>query len=230
MRIYPEKGILKKFLDSRLAWNSVVGLVYNHLILKASPSFYFDLLEEINLPEKAKVLDVGSGPGFFTLEIAKKFPTVSVVGLDYSSRQVKLATSRANRENITNSSFIVGNAMNLPFKKDYFDLVISIASIKHWPNGEKGLVEIKRVLKKRGVALIAEVDSSSSDKEIHDYVKKITTWYVNDSFLFWGLKRVIIGKSYSMKEAELLAENVGFEKILAHKIPGWPFFSMKLVK
>lgn len=199
-------------------------------MLKASPSFYFDLLNKIKLPDEARVLDVGSGPSFFTIEIAKKFSTASIIGLDFSPRQVKLASQRANHENATNCSFIVGNAINLPFQEGYFDLVVSIASIKHWPDVHKGLAEIKRVLKKEGVALVAEVDSNSSEKDIYDYTKKITTWYVSDSFLIWGLKRVIIGKSYSKEEAKLLAKNVGFKKVEADKIPDWPFFLMKLVK
>lgn len=199
-------------------------------MFKASPSFYFDILRDIKPPSKARILDVGSGPGFFTLKLAKKFPDVSIIGLDYSSRQVKLATRQARRDNITNCSFIVGNAVELPFDKKYFDLVISIASIKHWSDGRKGLEEIKRVLKTKATALIAEVDSSSSDEEIYDYAEKITTWYVNDPLLTWFLKKVIIGESYSMEEAKSLAKIVGFAQVEVGKLAGWPFFLMKLVK
>lgn len=223
-------GFLKRFLDARWAWNIIQGPIYNRLIFKAASELYQRFIREIQPPENAKILDVGSGPGFLTLLLAQENPTVSVVGVDYSPTQVRAANHLRIRNQIHNCSFREGDAMNLPFEDASFDTVISAGSIKHWPDGRRGLQEIQRVLMPNGSAFIGETDRNATDEEIYRFACKFTAWYVWNPFMKWYLRRVVFGQSYTRKEAELMARAAGFSQVSVGKVSEWPFFIMKLQK
>jgi len=224
------KGVFKQFLDARWAWDLIQGPIYNRLIFKAASELYQRFIHEINLPEKAKILDVGSGPGFLTLLLAKEKPTVSVVGIDYSPTQVRAANHLRIRSQIYNCSFQQADAINLPFPDGSFDIVISVASIKHWPDGKRGLQEIRRVLTLNGSAFVAEADRNATEEEIYQFANRFTAWYVWDPFMRWYLRRVVFGQSYTRREAELMARAAGFIQVLVEKVSESPFFLLKLQK
>lgn len=225
-----KRGIFKRFLDARWAWDLIQGPIYNRLVLKAASELYQRFLHEIQPPENAKMLDVGSGPGFLTLLLAKEYPTASVIGIDYSPTQVRAAKYHRITNQIHNCSFRQGDAMNLPFQDASFDIVISVASIKHWPEGKRGLQEIRRVLTSNGSAFIGEADKDATEEEICRFATKFTAWYVWDPFMRWYLRRVVFGQSYTRKQAELIARVAGFSQITVEKVSESPFFIMKLRK
>ena len=223
-----KQGIFKRFLDAWWAWDLIQGPIYNRLVLKAASELYQRFIGEIQPPENANILDVGSGPGFLTLLLAKENPTVSVVGVDYSPTQVRAADRLRIRNQIHNCCFRQGDAMNLPFQDASFYIVISVASIKHWPEGKKGLQEIRRVLTPNGSAFIGEADRNATDEEIYQFASKFTAWYVWNPFMKWYLRRVVFGQSYARKEAELMARAAGFSQVSVEKVSESPFFLLKL--
>jgi len=222
--------ILKWFCDSRWAWDLIQGPIYNRLIFNAAAEPYRLFLREIASPEHAQILDVGSGPGFLTLQLASEYPTVSIIGVDYSSTEVRTANRLRIRDQIPNCTFTQGDAMHLPFKDGSFDLVISVGSIKHWPDGKRGLREMHRVLRHNGLALIAEADRDAPDEEIYRFAEKFTAWYVWDPFMRWYLRRIVFGQSYTREEAQSFATATAFQDVLVEKVADWPFFLMKLRK
>jgi ubiquinone/menaquinone biosynthesis C-methylase UbiE len=222
--------LLKRFCDSRWAWDLVQGPIYNRLIYGAASELYERLAREIQPPENARVLDVGSGPGFWSVEIARRHPTVSVIGIDYSSTQVRTANRLRAQNQIGNCAFLQGNAMALPFDDASFDVVVSAASLKHWPDGKRGLEEIRRVLVPDGLAFVGEADRDGPDEEILRFAKKFTAWYVWDPFMRWYTRRVVFGQSYTKDEAQSMATAAGFSDVSVEKAVDWPFFLMKLRK
>ncbi len=225
-----KQGFLKRFLDARWAWDIIQGPLYNRLILKAASELYQLFISAIQPPKNARILDVGSGPGFITLALAQENPTVSVVGIDYSPTQVRSANRLQIHKQIQNCIFRQGNSMDLPFKDASFDIVISLASITHWPDAKRGLQEIRRVLMPHGFAFIGEKDGDSTDGEIFRFARRFTAWYVWDRFMKWYLHRIAFKQSLSRKEAESVAKEAGFKHALARKVLGWPYFFMELRK
>lgn len=101
--------------------------------------------------------DIGCGnglilPGLLERNIKKYF------GLDISSKLIAIAKEKhASEIKQGKAEFCVGNALKLPYSKNKFDLVYSLAVMHHLPtqkNHLKFLQEIKRVLKPGGKAFI----------------------------------------------------------------------------
>ena len=86
---------------------------------KQEVSFLLDLL---NLPEGARLLDVGCGPGRHTIPLAQA--GLSVTGVDVSRRFLDIAADQACGAGVSASFFEV-DARQMPFE-DEFDAVISL--------------------------------------------------------------------------------------------------------
>ncbi len=108
-----------------------------------------------NLPSSGKVLDVGTGPGYLPLEIARRMPRLDMTGIDLSAGMVRLASRHALEAGLCGRvKFREANAACLPFAEGSFDAVVSTFSSHHWVDLTGYLNEIRRVLKKGGRALI----------------------------------------------------------------------------
>lgn len=102
----------------------------------------------------SKILDVGCMESVLPLFIAGL--GYEVTGFDFRKYPYK----------VPNFKFIQGSILNLPFEKDYFDVVTCISTIEHVGIGFysdpkdtsssdiKGMVEIKRVLKPEGLLVL----------------------------------------------------------------------------
>jgi SAM-dependent methyltransferase len=72
-------------------------------------------LRELDVPQTARVLDVGCGDGYSTIRIAEALPKMSFLGIDYSEGMMSLAGRRlAACPELTNRvSFMVGDVEEL---------------------------------------------------------------------------------------------------------------------
>jgi ubiquinone/menaquinone biosynthesis C-methylase UbiE len=78
----------------------------------------------LHLPEDAHILDVGCGPGEWILEMARRFPTARLKGIDVSQSAIAYARFSAQMERVTNAQFTQADARQpLPFPAATFDLI-----------------------------------------------------------------------------------------------------------
>jgi len=101
---------------------------------------------------KGTILDLGSGTGYLSIEIARKAPVLQVYGIDLSRQMVKIA--RRHARGVNNAQFVFGNAARLPFKDSSMDLVVSTGASHHWKTPRLVFDECHRVLKTGGEAWI----------------------------------------------------------------------------
>jgi ubiquinone/menaquinone biosynthesis C-methylase UbiE len=97
-------------------------------------------------PHGGEVLDVGTGPGVLLVEIAKRRPDLRLTGVDLSADMV--ATAERNLGGIGTAR--IGDAAELPFEDDTFDLIVSSFSLHHWDHPEAAGIELGRVLRPSG--------------------------------------------------------------------------------
>ncbi|MBT7902838.1 class I SAM-dependent methyltransferase [Candidatus Woesearchaeota archaeon] len=98
--------------------------------------------KDLHICKTDKLLDVGCGSGISTRYWNNKCD--SLIGIDPSEKLLEIA-----RLKDTNGTYDLGSAEKLPFKDCEFDVVISITAIQNFDNPRQGLLEIKRVGKKR---------------------------------------------------------------------------------
>lgn len=113
-----------------------------------------EALEHIKF-RKAKILDIGTGPGLLAKEFALRSKEFGVVGIDFSPIAIKLA--RKNCRGLKNVNFLVGNAYQLPFPNKSFDMVLCKDTLHHFSNPKKALKEMIRVLKKDGLLYLQDL-------------------------------------------------------------------------
>src|SRR5262249_43540172 len=121
------------------------------------------------LPQKARVLEVGSGGGQLARTIASWRPDITLVGVDLSPEQVARARQRTTAFG-DRIRFVEGNALDLPFGAGECDAVIGVASVKHGPDPARGLSECARVLRFGGLSAIGEVDRSCRLEDARAFV------------------------------------------------------------
>lgn len=95
--------------------------------------------------QNKQVIDIGCGGGIYTKELAL-MGAKNVVGLDFSKEILQAAKENCNA--FPNISFIHGDAHNIPYPNESFDLVISRAVIHHLQDVPTFIREASRILKK----------------------------------------------------------------------------------
>lgn len=144
-------------------WNRKWRLREQHLrervILDGSDGEYEFDHEILNRARGKNVLDVGCGPGEFTLRVARK--AKSVTGIDASKEALEFAVHTLAKRGFKNVTFRHGNARKLPFPDNSFDLVYS----RRGPASEsmQTLKQILRVLRKKGIFM--EITIGERDKQ-----------------------------------------------------------------
>ena len=97
------------------------------------------------------ILDLGCGNGILLKKL--KFYGAKLCGADISAEMIRYAQERLG----DNAELKVTDSENLPWEDNYFDTIVCTLSFHHFPNPEKSLNEIRRVLKSKGRLIIGEL-------------------------------------------------------------------------
>ena len=103
-------------------------------------------IRNIELNNK-QVLEVGSGRGGGASWIAKSKKPSNLIGVDFSKEAVSLCNNWYEQNNL---KFLEGNAQDLPFDADSFDIVYNVESSHCYGDINKFVSEVFRVLRKDG--------------------------------------------------------------------------------
>ncbi len=96
------------------------------------------MLSEVSVSPNDELLDVGCGTGITTVPWNCKR-----TGADPARKLLEKANDKKNVK------YVLAQAENLPFRNDSFDIVTSVTAIQNFDDIKKGLLEIRRVGKKR---------------------------------------------------------------------------------
>ncbi|MET4158053.1 methyltransferase domain-containing protein [Agromyces sp. PvR057] len=111
-----------------------------------------------HLREGLDVLDLGSGPGTITIDLARRVRPGHVIGVDASADIVAQANGLAASSAVDNVEFRVGDAYALEFEDDSFDVVHAHQVMQHLLHPVDALRELRRVLRPGGVLAVRDVD------------------------------------------------------------------------
>jgi arsenite methyltransferase len=104
-----------------------------------------------------RILDVGSGPGFYVTELLEEVgPKGSIVAVDTSPDMLAIARRRCTgHDNVT---FHEGNASSIPVEDAGFDGALCIQVMEYVTDPAGALAEIHRALRPGGRAVIWDID------------------------------------------------------------------------
>jgi ubiquinone/menaquinone biosynthesis C-methylase UbiE len=178
--------------------------IYDRIIADAVTR-YSDILMDFaqSLPADARVLDVGCGGGQIALRLLDERRDVQLTGVDLSAAQVRRAVRRAQARKSA-AVFREADAMQLPFPDRSFDLVYSVASLKHWPQEQRGLAECVRVLADGGSLVVIEADRGC---RLEDAERFVSGWHIPRVLRIPALmyfRTFIAGQSLDEAEAQRL--------------------------
>jgi ubiquinone/menaquinone biosynthesis C-methylase UbiE len=109
-----------------------------------------NFIEHYKLNSNSSILDIGCAKGFMLKDFKDLLPDSKIMGIDISEYALKNA-----HLNVKNN-LIQGDAVNLPFLDNAFDLVISINTIHNLDKKDcvKALREIQRISKKNSFVMV----------------------------------------------------------------------------
>ena len=103
-------------------------------------------------------LDVCCGTGDLAIELATRLgPEGSVVGCDFSERMLDLARAKAGRRGVAAVRFEWGDALRLPYGDASFDAATVAFGARNLSDLDRGLSELRRVVRPRGRLVILEI-------------------------------------------------------------------------
>jgi len=196
-------------------WNSIAES-WNNLRTWPKKKIIFDLA---NNWKPGKILDIGCGNGRYSIPFAKK--GFDCYGIDFSKSMIKNAKESFKKNNLK-AIFKQEELTNIPFKNNYFDYIICLASFHHLNKKKQStsLKEMKRVLKPNGKLFIA-VWNKWQPRFIFKSKEQMIPWRIKDKtyqryyylFNIFEFKKLLrkhtfkIKKSYFDRNISVLAEN-----------------------
>jgi SAM-dependent methyltransferase len=136
---------------------------------------------------------------------------------------VARATRRARELGLSERvRFVQGSALELPLADDSFDVVTSVASIKHWPDQGRGLSECLRVLRPGGWVLVFEADRGC---KFEDAERLVRGWRMPRAFYPFGLalfRTWVAGQALDLDDARRLIAELPLSDVRVERVRGAP--------
>ncbi|HEY8403629.1 MAG TPA: bifunctional demethylmenaquinone methyltransferase/2-methoxy-6-polyprenyl-1,4-benzoquinol methylase UbiE [Flavobacteriales bacterium] len=105
-----------------------------------------------------RLLDVATGTGDFALEAVRmKVGAEKIIGVDISEGMLEVGRKKVAAKNLSDIIELrIGDSENLPFEDNSFDAYTVAFGVRNFQNLEKGLTEMKRVLKPGSLGIVLE--------------------------------------------------------------------------
>lgn len=139
-----------------------------------------------------KVLELGCGPGFFTIDIAR---LVGESGLVYAAdlqegmlERIRKKVSLSNMQDRIRVHKCDESAINL---NDTVDFILAFYMIHELADKEKTFMELKKILKPDGRLLIVEPDFHVTKKDFQDMISRL----INAGFKVTGRQKLFLSRS-----------------------------------
>jgi ubiquinone/menaquinone biosynthesis C-methylase UbiE len=115
------------------------------------------LLDRVGIRPGERVLELGAGPGAFTVEAARRAgPQGRLIAVDIQPRMIAHVETRARQAGLTNVETHVASAHSLPLPAASVDRAFLITVLGEIPDPNRALAELHRVLAPDGVLSVGE--------------------------------------------------------------------------
>ena len=110
-----------------------------------------------NLSNKpATILDIATGTGDFAIS-ASKYTNATITGIDISQGMLDVGVEKINKKGLTDRIQLqLADSENLPFQDNSYDAITAGFGVRNFEDLNKGISEMYRTLKPRGIVAILE--------------------------------------------------------------------------
>ena len=159
------------------------------------------------VPPGGTVLEVAPGPGFLSIELARR--GLQVRAVDISRTFVELARRNAAAEGVE-AQIVLGNAAALPLEDRSVDFTVCRAAFKNFTEPIKALTEMRRVLRPSGTALLIDMRRDVSIAELRRYVNGLGVGLLNRWLMMLIFRSMLIKRAYSLDEIRRMTAEAGW--------------------
>lgn len=175
----------EKYLDifNRIAKKGVFPYQFAFTLLIPLRNLFISpkkLIQRLELKENYNVLEVGPGPGYFSLKVAKAIPNGKLTLTDIQKEMLDYAKKRLDRKKVTNVEFHLCNGVDFPFENNKFNVIFMVTVLGEIENKQKYIDEFFRSLCAGGIVSVSE-QAGDSDKMSVDEIKDL---FCNSGFRF----------------------------------------------
>ena len=156
------------------------------------------------------VVDVGTGPGFLCIELARLLPGATFVGVDPSPQAVEIAQRYGAKAGLERFEARRGRAEQIPVDSGVADLVVSQTSLHEWQDAQAGCAECYRILKPGRVLALEDLN-----KACGRWKRTLFVLLTNVGFgLEIARERLrAYETAFTLEEVEEMLEHSGFEVV-----------------
>jgi ubiquinone/menaquinone biosynthesis C-methylase UbiE len=199
--------ISRQFIPEGIPW--FAADLYDRVAKTAVEGYYRKVAEEVVAAvDCGVILDVGIGPGYLPIEIARMAPNIRIDGIDLSKRLIEIARGNAAVASVAERlHFEVGNANKLRFDSGSYDMVISTGVFHSWRKPVRVLNECHRVLKAGKEAWIYD----PAEIVTNEGVKVLRSLGVRDRFAYRLASFISKSRAYSKGEIYEIMGKTKFE-------------------
>ncbi len=115
-------------------------------------------INSLNIDKEAQnlvVLDLGCGPGYYSIPLAQNINGTLIV-MDIREKMLKITRDRAEKKNISNINYLKGDSSQIDLADDYVDLICINLVLGEIVKLDESIDEMARILKPTGRICVME--------------------------------------------------------------------------
>lgn len=160
-----ERKSTDRIESERKFWNSKAK-DYDTVVNKFFPKIYESVIENLikDTSQSKNLLEVATGTGILAIKLSNY--VADITAIDVSPAMLEIARAKAEKAQVNNIDFRIGDACNLEFKNNSFDTVLASNVLHLLFQPDIALQEMRRVLYDDGVLITPTFCHGSNFKSV----------------------------------------------------------------
>ncbi len=113
-------------------------------------------IKNLKLPETAQIADIGAGSGYYSLELAERYPQGMVWAVDIQQEMLDILENKAKKQGVENVKLLIGSETHTNLPKEQMDMVLLVDVYHEFSYPKEMLTSIYESLKPDGSAVLLE--------------------------------------------------------------------------
>ena len=155
--------------------------------------------EIIYKSESKEILDVGCGPGWHDILLARS-NNINITGIDIAPKMIEISESESKKRNLdTQLKFITADILNYNFD-DKFDTLFALGVVEYFDDPVDLLKKMKKLARKKILFSVPVMNHwLTPQRKIRYILRKCPLWFYDRSKIDYLLQRAMINDYYIHK-------------------------------